>query len=288
MLVSRIDIFDYRFAKNSHLMHALEYTTQRALTSFPISSLSLSLALIIGSTAIQIQTSLLPARALIHTCDLERAHGCERYAWKGSWLHKECGQASPRCVGDLIRCEYMQAPPNQSLPLLHRSRLEHTRRAPADRSANFNTSLPPSRPHRMCSCMYVVSEPQAASRCVYAYGCECVLRARQRGGLRAGRGGLFRSWRACARTTTRMYLTPEGYREAGRREGRRTEKRDAFLHNRKHDVAYTRARMGFQKTRRARDILQLISSHLNARLRFCLSWRRRIFLSVSPIDQHDS
>jgi len=147
--------------KISHLMHALEYTTQRALTSFPISSLSLSLSLSLSHThtihthLLALITGLPPSKfkhpffplALLHTCDLERAHGCERYAWKGSWLHKECGQASPQCVGDLIRCEYMQAPPNQSLPLLHRSRSEHTRRAPADRSANFNTSLPPSRPH---------------------------------------------------------------------------------------------------------------------------------------------
>lgn len=51
----------------------------------------------------------------------------------------------------------MQAPPNQSLPLLHRSRSEHTRRAPADRSANFNTSLPPSRPHRIRSYMHVLA-----------------------------------------------------------------------------------------------------------------------------------
>lgn len=166
-------LFRLPFCKKiSHLMHALEYTTQRALTSFPISSLSLIPSRSLssrGSTATQIQTSLLPARALIHTCDLERAHDCEKYAWKGSWLHKECGQAGPRCVGDLIRCEYMQAPPNQSLPLLHRSLSEHTRRVPADRSANFNTSLPPSRPpSNTFVCVPLVSEPQATSRCVRA------------------------------------------------------------------------------------------------------------------------
>lgn len=178
MPVSRIGIFDYRFAKNlaPNARFRIHHATR--VNFFPnLLSVSLCPPFFLplarshhGSTAIQIQTSLLPARALIHTCDFERAHGCERYAWKGSWLHKECGQASPRCVGDLIRCEYMQAPPNQSLPLLHRSRSEHTRRAPADRSANFNTSLPPSRPHRMPSCVCAWPASPKPPRRVYAYG----------------------------------------------------------------------------------------------------------------------
>ena len=187
-------LFRLPFCKKiSHLMHALEYTTQRALTSFPISSLSLFPSRSLssrGSTAIQIQTSLLSARTLIHTCDPERAHGCERYAWKGSWLHKECGQVGPRCVGDLIRCEYMQAPLNQSLPLLHRSRSEHTRRVLADRSANFNTSLPPSRPPSNTFVYVRGSLSPKPPRVLYVHGmqvcvyvcvcvCVCVLRARQ-------------------------------------------------------------------------------------------------------------
>lgn len=129
----------------------------------------------------------------------------------------------------------MQAPPNQSLPLLHRSRSEHTRRAPADRSANFNTSLPPSRPHRMpprhVYVRGVACELQAAAAvsCIYAYGArECVAsheRATETR-LACGSGWIVSPVTcACARTTTRMYLTPEGYREAGRREGRRTEKK---------------------------------------------------------------
>lgn len=46
-------------------------------------------------------------------------------AWKGSWMHKECGQPSGRCVGDLIRCEYMQG---LSDPCNHRR--ARSRRAP--------------------------------------------------------------------------------------------------------------------------------------------------------------
>lgn len=62
--------------------------------------------------------------------------------------------------------------------------------------------------HVRIGSVYAAASSRLAASCM----CMCdtivrVSRARQR--LRTCRGGLFRSWRACVRTTTWMYLTPK-------------------------------------------------------------------------------
>lgn len=161
----------------------------------------------------------------------------------------------------------MQAPRRTNLYPYHRSpRSEHTRRAPADRSANFNTL--PCHPRRR--------HPHQV-RTVRTYGlrvscrltaCVCVRRARSCGcwrerALRAARATERRVLRACrivslltcvcAYNDADVFDAGGIWEATGAAMGRRTEKRDAFLHNRKHAVAHTRARERGRDFRRRDD-----------------------------------